>query len=71
MPNHGEDPLLTTAEVAKRAGYSVTHVNRLATRGEIAEAMRLNGRTGARLFRESDVAHLFKPATDDAEAGAA
>ena len=57
---------LTTAEVANRLGVTVSTVNRMVTRGEIAPALQLPGRTGARLFTEDEVKRIEQERNDSA-----
>lgn len=47
--------LMTAAEVAGKLRLSRRHVHRLVESGELPEAGQLPGKTGARLFRRSDV----------------
>lgn len=47
--------LLTTAEVAVLLGKAIPTINRWAATGQLPVALRLPGRTGANLFRRSDV----------------
>ena len=49
MSNGGAE-LLTTSQVAERYRLSVTHLNRLALKGELPYERKLPGRTGAYLF---------------------
>lgn len=51
----GGDDLLTTAEVAELTGWSVTSINRWASRGDLPADRKLRGRTGSYLFRRSVV----------------
>jgi len=48
MPN--VDDLLTTAQVAKMLEKSIPTINRYATSGELASAVKLPGLRGAYLF---------------------
>jgi excisionase family DNA binding protein len=52
MPN---PDLLSTAEVAQLLGCRVNTVNRWVRIGRLTPAVSLAGRTGARLFRRTDV----------------
>ena len=55
MGNLPQDDLLTASEVAELTGWSVTSVNRWASRGDLPAERKLPGRTGAYLFRRSVV----------------
>jgi excisionase family DNA binding protein len=54
MSNGGAE-LLTTSQVAERYRLSVTHLNRLALKGELPYERKLPGRTGAYLFNSSAI----------------
>lgn len=49
------DELLTTAQVAALTGWSVAKVNRWADAGKLPVHHQNPGRTGAKLYRLSDV----------------
>lgn len=53
--------LIPTATVAKMLGKSVATINRWAAEGDrLKPAIDMGGRTGARLFRRSDVEALLR-----------
>lgn len=54
-----QDDLLPTASVAELLGKSVATINRWATEGRLKPALEMGGKTGARLFRRSDVEALI------------
>lgn len=62
-----EDDLLTSAEVAEALDRPVATVNRWALEGRLPVAKKLPGRTGANLYRRSDVEALLsvQPARSD------
>lgn len=43
-------PLLTTAEVARRLGVDVRTVHRMVAAGRVAPVQKLSGKTGAYVF---------------------
>lgn len=50
-----QNDLVPTSEVARLLGKSIATVNRLAQSGQLRPAVEMPGRTGARLYRRSDV----------------
>lgn len=52
------DDLISTAEAAELAGVNIATINRLAASGKLPTAHKLPGRTGARLYRRSDIEAL-------------
>lgn len=50
-----DDPLISTAAVAELAGRTVATVNRWAAEKKLTPAHEMPGKTGARLYRRSDV----------------
>lgn len=49
------DDLITTAQAAELLNYTVAWVNKLAASGRLPVAQKLPGRTGAYLFRRSEI----------------
>lgn len=60
-PQDDGHELLTTAEIARITGRPVGTVNRWASQGKLV-AQKLPGRTGSRLYRRSDLAHILESA---------
>lgn len=59
------DPdLISTSEAARILGRPVATVNRWATEGRLAVALKLPGETGARLYRRVDVEALATPSRE-------
>lgn len=52
--------LIPTSEVAELLGISVATVNRWALIGSIKPAIEIAGRTGARLYRRSDIEKILE-----------
>lgn len=61
---------MSTAQTAEFLDCSVRQVARLASRGDLKPAVKIEGRTGAYLFRRADVEALAAGAAD-AQDGAA
>lgn len=60
----GQEPnYLTTEQVARRLGKSVSTINRWAASGKLSPAVDMPGRTGARLYRAGDVLELMAEAS--------
>jgi len=55
--------LLSTAAVAQLLDRSVSTINRWASQGRLEPAVDMPGRTGARLYRRSDVETLLGEAS--------
>lgn len=49
------DDLITTAEAAAIKGTTVATINRWAASGRLPVAIKIPGRTGANLFRRTDI----------------
>ncbi len=62
-----DDELLPTATVAELLGKTVTTINRWVLEGKLIPAVDMPGRTGARLFRRSDVEALLAPQPEPTE----
>jgi predicted site-specific integrase-resolvase len=54
-----DEELLTTAQAADLLGRPIATVNRWAAEGKLNPAMKLPTRTGANLFRRSDILALL------------
>lgn len=67
MSNVAQAPsgLLSTAEVARSLGVTVTTVNRWAGQGRIVEVAKGPGLRGARLFDAADVAQIAQQLAGD------
>lgn len=55
LPVSNPDDLLTTSEVARDTGWSVTSINRWARNGDLPYEHKLPGRVGSYLFKRSVV----------------
>lgn len=56
MHKHEPDAeYLTTAQVAQMLGVRVSTISRRVARGELVPAVKVPGKTGAFLFRRSDI----------------
>lgn len=62
------DDLLSTAAVAELVGKTVATVNRWAAEGKITPAVEMTGKTGARLYRRSDITAFLDEQTAEATA---
>lgn len=62
------DDLLPTKAVADLLGTTVATVNRWAIEGKLAVAVEMPGRTGARLYRRSDVDAFLAAKAEPTEA---
>lgn len=56
-----QDDLLTTAQVAEETGWSINTVLRWAAAGDLPYAHKSPGKSGAYLFRRTDIEQRIRP----------